>query len=493
MSIEVGAALRALYMRFMRLSGWRSSMRHQIRREAAGYENNRSVSSKEGFMTQVHTMANGRKAMLILAAMILALAAQIAFAQGTFYVEEEKDGRIYVFNNMKSYEMWKTGGELGVSITRPGEGPNGETMVFDTDEAIHLYNFKHGKPGEVLVRPEPAPKPKMNFSWKDGKTTFETDTAQLVISNRVQLRFTELMPEVGDDQGSFRVRRAKTKFDGWIYNKKIQYEMQLNWADTTNALEDANINFDILGNKAFMVKAGQFKVPFGRQELTSSGSQEFVDRSIVSNEYAKGRDVGLQLWGMALNDTIDWRVGVFNGRGRNATTNDNDKYQYNARVTWQPFGDVKYSEVDFDSKDKPLFAVAFQYEDNDLHLATTGNDVAREILGGDIVFKYRGIFAMAEAFYRDNDFETGVDTESEGIHYQLGYLFPNKKFELAYRFAQNDPNVDIANDAVTETGVAAGWYFNKHNYKIQSDYRQVENNKTKQTNDEFRVQLQFIF
>ncbi len=444
-------------------------------------------------MTQVFTLAHSRKVLLALAVTILALVAQFASAQGMFYAEEEKDGRIYVFNNMKSYEMWKTGGELGVSITRPGEGPNGETMVFDTDEAIHLYNFRHGKPGEVLVRPEPAPKPKMNFSWKDGKTTFETDKAQLVLSNRVQLRFTEEMPEVGDDKGSFRVRRAKTKFEGWFYNKKTTYELQLNWADTASSMEDANINYDFLGDKSIMVKAGQFKVPFGRQELTSSGSQEFVDRSIVSSEYAKGRDVGVQLWGMALNNMIDWRVGAFNGNGRNKSSNDNDKYQYNARVTFQPFGDLKYSETDFDSKDKPLFAVALQYEDNDLHGATTGNDRAHEILGGDIAFKYKGLFAFAEAFYRDNDFETGLDTESEGIHYQVGYLFPNKKFEAALRFAQNDPNVDVANDAQTEKGVAMNWFFNKHAYKIQSDYRQVENNKTKQTNDEFRVQLQFIF
>ena len=74
-------------------------------------------------MTQVLKMAKGRTALLALAVTILALVAQLASAQGMFYAEEEKDGRIYVFNNMKSYQMWKDGGELGVSITRPGEGP----------------------------------------------------------------------------------------------------------------------------------------------------------------------------------------------------------------------------------------------------------------------------------------------------------------------------------------------------------------------------------
>ena len=65
-------------------------------------------------------------------------------AQGSFYMEVPKEGRIFVFNNMKVYNDWVQSGELGVSITRIGAGPNGETLVFDSEEAVHLYNFKHG-------------------------------------------------------------------------------------------------------------------------------------------------------------------------------------------------------------------------------------------------------------------------------------------------------------------------------------------------------------
>ena len=35
--------------------------------------------------------------------------------------------------------------------------------------------------------------------------------------------------------------------------------------------------------------------------------------------------------------------------------------------SFQPFGDVKYSESDFESRGKPLLAVAGQFERNDLH------------------------------------------------------------------------------------------------------------------------------
>jgi hypothetical protein len=44
-------------------------------------------------------------------------------------------------------------------ITRPGYGPNGETVVFDSPDAVNLYNFKHGLPGESLPAPDDAPTP----------------------------------------------------------------------------------------------------------------------------------------------------------------------------------------------------------------------------------------------------------------------------------------------------------------------------------------------
>jgi hypothetical protein len=79
-------------------------------------------------------------------------------AQGAFYREVEKDGRIYVFNDMKQFADFEKSGEMGKSLTRPGAGPNGETLVFDSEEAVNLYNFRHNLPGEVFEQP-PPPKP----------------------------------------------------------------------------------------------------------------------------------------------------------------------------------------------------------------------------------------------------------------------------------------------------------------------------------------------
>ena len=98
------------------------------------------------------------RGLLVAATLWVALAAAGGFAQTLFYSEIERDGRIYVFADARSCDLFQKGGEMGNSITRPSYGPNGETVVFDSEEAISLYNFKHGLPGESFKKPEEKPK-----------------------------------------------------------------------------------------------------------------------------------------------------------------------------------------------------------------------------------------------------------------------------------------------------------------------------------------------
>src|SRR5688500_15264785 len=227
-----------------------------------------------------------RRALAVLAVSVLAATA--VRAQGSFYREIEKDGRIYVFNNMQQFSDWEKSGEMGVGITLLGYGPKGETMVFDSEAAIHLYNFKHDRPGDPRIQPPTPPGP--TISWRDGATTILfPGLASVRISNRVQFRYTHELPDEtvqltgtparGDSKGSFRIRRAKFKVDGFFYKPWLTYELQTNWPALNGSnigalLEDANLNWDITKDKRFQLKVGQYKVPFGHQEITSSGSQQ---------------------------------------------------------------------------------------------------------------------------------------------------------------------------------------------------------------------------
>lgn len=406
-----------------------------------------------------------------------------------FYQEVEKDGRVYVFNTPEGFAQWEKTGEMGKSITLIGAGAKGETIVAENETALDLYLFKHGLPGYRRPTPKPEKLP-FEVSWKDGKTTIKTKASELTLSNRMQVRFTQLQRDQGSDVPSFRIRRFKTKLEGWAYSRHLRYELQLNWPDS-RPLEDANISFDFTKGKGLLaVKAGQFKVPFGRQELTSSGNQQFVDRSIVSTAFALGRDIGLELSGVALGGQLEWRAGVFNGAGRNVTANDDNKLQADARVSWQPLGTVKLTEGDLEASSKPLFALAAQLERNG---RVGGSNLLWDKWGTDAVWLWKGLFLFGEFFRAEHSPESGPKLRREGWNLQAGYALVPKRLELAWRYAELDPSIGTPRDQQREKGLAVGYFFNRHAHKLQADLRQLENRRTNQKDWEFRVQYQLIF
>jgi hypothetical protein len=287
----------------------------------------------------------------------------------------------------------------------------------------------------------------------------------------------------------------------------VQFELQIGWAGsdatggsaTFSGLEDALLNWDASRTGRFMIQAGQFKVPFGRQELTSSERQQFVDRSILSGEFTRSRDVGVQLWGRLASGRLEYRAGVFNGNGRNRPINDNDKLQYDARLSFEPWGSVGYSESDFESRGKPLLALALQFENNDNARATSappGSFVGNfndTIFGGDLVVKFRGFSLFGELFLRERDAEQGPSFHSNGYLVQSGLFLKRDVFELAFRFASWDPSDASGGDRQSEVGGAANYYLLKHRLKLQADYRQLRDRVQDQTTRELRAQLQFVF
>ena len=455
------------------------------------------------------------------AALLLAIGIPSAFAQGFYYKEIRKDDRIYVFNVATNAERFEKTGEMGVGITKPGVGPNGETVVGDNERALQLFFFKHGISEPVA---DPVP-PVQTIVWRDGKTRITTDNAYLEISNRVQARFTDENPDVnapqlpgtperGDRRGSFRIRRAKFKLEGWMIKPWLTYETQLNYPAITGAnvgaiLEDAAFDVDFSkGKGTFRVHVGQFKPPWGAQEMTSSGNQMFVDRALVSNSFFRGRETGVALWGATPNNKLEWRFGAFNGNGLTRTVNDNNKFQYNARVMWQPNGSqvlnqrawvtgALYSESDFESTTVPIYAVAFNWENNDNFAVTTGTDLKSNVVSLDGIYKFKGFSANGMYSQAWRTPETGAKSESSGGFIQAGQLFSRRRYEVALRYGRFDPTSLTAVNNVNEIRAAISYYYARHGLKWQNDFGQVEvqggPTAAKARTFEIRSQLQFIF
>lgn len=459
-------------------------------------------------------------ARLMCAAVLLVVSTSSAVAQGLYYKEIRKDDRIYVFNNAANAERFEKTGEMGIGITKPGVGPNGETVVGDNERALQLFFFKHGISEPVAD----AVVPVQTIVWRDGKTRITTDNAYLEISNRVQVRFTEELPDdntrlagtadAGDQRGSFRIRRAKLKLEGWMIRSWLTYEVQMNWPAVTGTnvgalLEDAAFDVDFSkGKGTFRAHIGQFKPPFGAQEMTSSGNQQFVDRALVSNSFFRGRETGVALWGALPSNKIEWRVGMFNGNGLTRTTNDNDKFQYNARVMWQPNGSqvlnqrawitgALYSESDFESTTAPIYAIGLNWENQNNFNATTGNDQKWNAYSVDGIYKFKGFSVNGMYSLAKRQPETGAKFDATGGFVQAGKLFSRRRYEVAARYGQFDPTDLVDRNITSEARGAFNYYYARHGLKWQSDVGRVEIEPGPTGNVartwEVRSQLQFVF
>jgi hypothetical protein len=160
--------------------------------------------------------------------------APTADAQTFFYNEIAKDGRIYVFANASRSDAFtkSNGAELGSVIERPGYGPNGETVVFDGTEAINLYNFKHGRPGEQFTASDEESKP----YFPSGKFSGLMFGDYYWYFERHQDSISSTDPSVIKGQHGFWFRRIYFTYD-FSYNQSL----------TTRFRLEANSNGDFTG------------------------------------------------------------------------------------------------------------------------------------------------------------------------------------------------------------------------------------------------------
>ena len=333
------------------------------------------------------------------------------------------------------------------------------------------------------------------FKFESGDGNFT-----LGIQNRVQIRFTHTDPEFGDSQGDFRIRRYKFKLAGTVY-EQWKYALQVNFArrvidtESDQLLEDAA--FVYTRNPWANVWIGQYKAFFGRQFLTSSGSQQFVDRSIASARFSGRRQIGVSVSGRNEKKTFEYDAGLYNGNGPNQVADDNGSYQTVARVVWTPFGEYQLEESSFDYPKSSKLAVGASYNDNgvDPDPALALDELEFTRYGFEVAYKIRGFNAVGEYYMEDLEAVGAVQQDNDGFYVQTGYLFPNKHFEIAGRYSVVSPDTDGGpSEDLTEARVAFNWYLKKHRYKLQADLGTLDSDSDPDAEANIaRVQMQFRF
>ncbi|HHT9131300.1 MAG TPA: porin [Candidatus Tripitaka californicus] len=321
---------------------------------------------------------------------------------------------------------------------------------------------------------------KANIEYKVGKGfTFETLDKKflLEILGRLQTRYDFRDKEDARDTSSFRINRLRWRFRGHAFSPNLHYltEFDLSSLSGGGQLKDAYVDYHFFPE--LHLRGGQWKVPYNRQNLASDYAKQFIDESITNDAFSLGRDIGLMVYGAPFDEHLEYYAGIFTGRGINATENTNNQNMLIARVGYRPFGrfnDYWESDAEYTKQFKAAFGTSFATNNGtqiffNNSLQTFPKDAQFRQYGIDSIMKYRGFSLQGEFHLRSLDRRGFSQSTANGFFVQGGYFPIPKRLELAARYAQVDPNVNVSNDLQREFAFGTNWYFSKHHHKIQAN------------------------
>jgi len=142
----------------------------------------------------------------------------------------------------------------------------------------------------------------------------------------------------------FRLRRARINLTG-EFAEQFDFKIE---GDFEQGDGISSSRTDFSGTDIFVnwhqfpwaqVKVGQWKAPFGLEQLTPDTSLYIIERSLPTGAITPERQIGVQLWGKPFasvwpdqKDLLTYYAGIFNGNGRNVSVNDNNNFMYVGRL-----------------------------------------------------------------------------------------------------------------------------------------------------------------
>ncbi len=317
------------------------------------------------------------------------------------------------------------------------------------------------------------------------------------LQNRIGFR-TESGEDLGFEQTDFRVRRLRVRLDGFVFNPRIQYYIQLGFSksdmdldggEVAHPIRDAILYYHFSPN--FYVGMGQAKLPGNRERVISSGNLQFAERSIANSFFTLDRDFGVFAYytfpsqGKAV---YQLKGAITAGEGRNPSVGDRG-LSYTGRLEVLPFGKFTnggdYSEGDLELEPHPKLSLGASYNFNESGARARGQlgpelyqKRDQRVFIADMMLKYRGWALLGEYFSRNSSnpitysplgFRQAVWVGS-GQNLQLSKLI-SKQGELAIRYAQVTPKQSIRNLEVQREETTMGYthYVGGHRVKLQGN------------------------
>ena len=329
----------------------------------------------------------------------------------------------------------------------------------------------------------------------------------------------------------FRLRRARINLSGeFAENFDFKIEGDFEQGDGTSSGRTAFSATDIFVNwhqiPEAQIKVGQYKAPFGLEQITSDTKLFVIERSLPTGALTPERQIGVQIWGKPFEhvwpeqkDLVTYYAGIFNGNGRNTTVNDNNNFMYVGRLELLPFkgklfgqdsslklgGDVFNSRDDAGTNISPAgnlrvnpdgslssFALAGADERTAWSVDASLNMGRFDLIGEYLSEKINGrtVGGVAPGF---------ADFNANGWYVQGSYFIIPKKLQTAVRWEDLNPG-QVGNDGIHSITAGLNYYIRGDSIKLMgnyvhtwSDFREVNPSVGPSEFDEVILRLQLMF
>jgi phosphate-selective porin len=354
----------------------------------------------------------------------------------------------------------------------------------------------------------------IQMNLEDGEVSaFEGRFGQTALKDRFRLRRTRINL-TGDfaENFDFKVEGEFENSDG-ISSNRTDFsgtDIFINW----HQFAEAN------------VKAGQWKAPFGLEQLTPDPTLIIIERSLPTGAITPERQIGVQVWGKpftniwpAQKDLLTYYAGIFNGNGRNVSVNDNNNFMYVGRLELLPWqgkllgqnSSLKLGADVLNSRDDKGTNISQSLNllvnsDGSLSPFTLPGADERTAWSVDAWFNLGPFDLIGEYLQEKVNGRTvaGVppgfaDFTTNGFYVTAAYYLIPKKLQAAVRWEQLNPG-QKGNDGIHSITGGLNYYIHGDDLKLManyihtwSDFRQANPQFGDDQFDEVIVRLQLMF
>ena len=313
-------------------------------------------------------------------------------------------------------------------------------------------------------------------------------------------------------QTELKFNRGRLKLGGHLVSPRFTVYSEYDFVDSRLLDFRASYSFSNWLN----VRVGQWKSPYNRERIDSSGAQQFAERSVATPWFTVDRQQGVVASGRfgegRSYDSSYW-FGWLSGSGRGGSASDGEglwlgRYQWNftRRV-------LAFSQSDIALRDKAAGSLSLALVDGESEYTSFSSAGGGQLPGFENAPQqdYRLQQAMLESAWKKGGFSwqqelhwkrvrgrsSGIEQDILGGYVQAGMFFSQlwpvvpTPLEFALRYAQVDPNRRVHGDYEKELTVAANWFFNGHRNKLTADLSRVVRRATEGRDSINRVRIQW--